>query len=327
MNRIFALRSSLFLAAALLCSGVVLTSSPAEAYNSDAALERDGAQCTRQVARSERQYGIPQRLLAAMAATETGRRHKGLGVQIPWPWTINVEGKPYFFDTKREVVAAVANFQRQGITSIDVGCMQINLHHHPHAFSNLEQAFDPRYNVDYAARFLRGHYDETLSWKTAVGRYHSRTPAHATRYIGAVYGQWYGLASKAAGTQTATAPAKSRYKSFVQVGSSGEQTVFNDPAQKSSPRKIVTPVTPKDEHIIKTASRENVRRDFELSIIRPASNAGKIETAPTQSSDASNPLVMNSGEAKPFTSAKVMAISANGKTSDDNDSRFVRFVD
>ena len=38
---------------------------------------------------------------------------------------------------------------------MDVGCMQVNLYHHAHAFSSLDNAFDPQSNVDYAARFLR----------------------------------------------------------------------------------------------------------------------------------------------------------------------------
>lgn len=173
-----------FLAALLVA---VALPQGAQAFT-DAALEREGAQCTHQITRSERKYGIPQRLLGAVGATETGQYHKGLGVKIPWPWSINVEGKPYFFDNKAQAVAAVQKFQARGIKSIDVGCMQINLHHHPDAFANLNQAFEPSFNVDYAARFLRSHYDEAGSWKTAVGRYHSRTPSYATRYIALVYG-------------------------------------------------------------------------------------------------------------------------------------------
>jgi hypothetical protein len=318
-------RSILLFAAAIGCSALVMATAPsaAHAYNSDAALERDGAQCTRQVSRSERKYGIPQRLLGAMAATETGRYHKGLGVQIPWPWTINVEGKPYFFDSKPEVIAAVEKFQARGATSIDVGCMQINLRHHPHAFRDLNQAFDPAANVDYAARFLRGHYDDTHSWKTAVGRYHSRTPAYATRYIAKVYGQWYGLASTVADNRAAS---KSRYKSFVRVEGSGEESQFSNNTQTFK-RTVVTPSTPKNDSVVKSAKREPTRA-FELSIVRPASAAGKIETAPTQgSSEISGPLVMSMGKAKDFTTPKVKSISVSDKSGSDADSRFIRFVD
>lgn len=320
-------RFALLAAVAMLCTAL-LWAAPAQAYYSDAALERDGTLCTHQVTRAERKYGIPQRLLAAIAATETGQYHKGLGVKIPWPWVINVEGKPFFFDNKREAVAAVEKFQRQGKTSIDVGCMQINLKHHPQAFTNLNQAFEPRYNVDYAARFLRGHYDDTRTWKTAVGRYHSRTPGFAARYIGLVYNNWYGLAAKGSTAHAAAAPRTpaKRYTSYVQM-EGGEQVVFSKGA-KHPTRKVVAR-SAKDENVIRSASREPVRNDFQLSIIRPASAAGKVETAPTQSSESiASPLVLTMGEAKSFTTPKVMSISAKGKTdTSGEDSRFIRFVD
>lgn len=314
---------SLLVAVAVSCTVLFVgTPSQALAYNSDEALERDGALCTRQVTRSERKYGIPSKLLGAMAATETGRRHKGLGIQVPWPWTINVEGKPYFFDSKSEVVAAVQKFQAQGITSIDVGCMQINLHHHPDAFANLNQAFEPRFNVDYAARFLRGHYDDTRSWKMAVGRYHSRTPGHAARYIGVVYSQWYGLTNKVASRNSGS---KKRYKSYLRMEKSGEQVVFN---KVSAPKNVVTADTPKDNHVVAPNKARHANNDYQMSIIRPASSAGKIQSAPTQGTeDASGPIVMSMGEAKSFTTPKVVSISANGKTSSRHDGRFIRFAD
>ncbi|MCH2546694.1 MAG: lytic transglycosylase domain-containing protein [Alphaproteobacteria bacterium] len=322
--------SPLLTAATITCTMLLcLVFAPAAlAYNSDAALERDGKLCTHQVTRSERKYGIPSRLLGAMAATETGRMHKGLGVRIPWPWTLNVEGKPYFFDSKTEAVAAVAKFQSQGIRSIDVGCMQINLRHHPDAFANLSEALEPKFNVTYAARFLRGHYDDTNSWKMAVGRYHSRTPAHATRYIAAVYGQWYGLASK---TAESNKSAK-RYKSFVRMENSGDEVVFKRKevaVRDSKPQaKLVTPVSAKPENSVKTSARSGNTGRYDVSIIRPLSSAGKIQATPTQSSDeTTNPLVMNVGAAKNFTMSSSTSISAKSNSSEDSKDRFIRFVD
>lgn len=317
-------RVCITLLAAVTTAFLTAVPTGALAYDSDAALERDGVLCTRQVSRSERQYGIPQRLLGAIAATETGRRHKGLGIQVPWPWSINVEGKPYLFHSKREAIQAVEQFQSQGYQSIDVGCMQVNLRHHPDAFANLSQAFEPSYNVDYAARFLRGHYDETYSWKEAVGRYHSRTPGYAARYVAAVYGQWYGLASR--GPETQRTASRSRYQSYVRLEKSGEQVNLNG-SRRPNLRKVVTPATPANEHVIKAAKREKAR-GYELSIIRPASAAGKIATAPTSGNDSTGPLVMNThGEQKAFTSSKVVSISANGTANEGQDSRFIRFVD
>ena len=36
----------------------------------------------------------------------------------------------------------------RGVRQVDVGCMQINLQSHPHAFASLEDAFDPGSNAD-----------------------------------------------------------------------------------------------------------------------------------------------------------------------------------
>ncbi|OYW08229.1 MAG: hypothetical protein B7Z53_05095, partial [Rhodospirillales bacterium 12-71-4] len=66
--------------------------------------------------------------------------------------------------------------------SMDVGCMQVNLRHHPDAFANLEEAFDPMANARYAARFLRALQARAGDWMTAAGHYHSQTPARAEAY-------------------------------------------------------------------------------------------------------------------------------------------------
>src|SRR6185437_5369423 len=102
----------------------------------------------------------------------------------PWPWTINAEGEPHFFDTKDQAIAWVRQAQARGMQSIDTGCAQVNLMHHPDAFASLEEAFDPVVNADYAARFLRQLHDTTAggNWMTAVGYYHSQTPELANAY-------------------------------------------------------------------------------------------------------------------------------------------------
>ncbi len=68
-----------------------------------------------------------------------------------------------------QAVAAVRAMQARGIQSIDVGCGQINLMHHPDAFASLEQAFDPQANAVYAARFLKELFAQTGDWNKAAG--------------------------------------------------------------------------------------------------------------------------------------------------------------
>ena len=87
--------------------------------------------------------GIPEHLLAAIRRVESGRRDPQSGAWHPWPWTINAEGQGFFYDTKAEAVAAVRPCRPAACASIDVGCGQINLMHHPNAFPSLEAGVRP----------------------------------------------------------------------------------------------------------------------------------------------------------------------------------------
>jgi hypothetical protein len=137
--------------------------------------------CERLIRQYEVAHGIPDQLLTAISLVESGRNIPGLGV-VAWPWTINAQGKSYVFATKQEAIAMVRKLQKSGIKSIDVGCMQINLKHHPNAFRNLEEAFDPQINISYAASFLKQKREDTGSWHDAVAHYHSATPSRHTPY-------------------------------------------------------------------------------------------------------------------------------------------------
>lgn len=145
--------------------------------------------CEAYINRFERQHGIPHNLLKAISRIESGRNINGQGV-IAWPWTINANGTPYVFNTKAEAVAKVRELKSQGINSIDVGCMQINLKHHPDAFQSLEAAFDPSTNIAYAARFLREKMEAQGTWQGAVAHYHSASTTHNQPYKNKVMTVW-----------------------------------------------------------------------------------------------------------------------------------------
>ncbi len=151
-----------------------------------------GSLCRAAMRNAERVSGgtIPESLLAAIGRVESGRRNAQTGRMGPWPWTINAEGAGSFFETKAEAIAAVSGLQARGVRSIDVGCMQINLMHHPKAFGSLEQAFDPQANANYAARFLTQLHDQTGDWVRAAGMYHSATPDLAAGYQRLVMAAW-----------------------------------------------------------------------------------------------------------------------------------------
>lgn len=200
--------------------GVLTTVLPLSAAHAQIDPLIEGAKlCTRHLTRYEREYGIPTHLLSAIASTESGRYHSGLKIKLPWPWTINAEGKGYMYDSKQEAIEAVRKFRAQGMKSIDVGCMQVNLYHHPNAFASLEEAFDPEYNIAYSAAFLRSLYQEGGSWKKAASDYHSRTAARGTQYVGIVYNSWFTIIDKLRNARIASesAPAETQVAAAAPV--------------------------------------------------------------------------------------------------------------
>jgi hypothetical protein len=146
--------------------------------------------CPQAIAIEERIQAIPKHLLSAIALAESGRKHPTLGKLMPWPWTVMAEGQGRYLPTKTAAIDEVRQLQARGIGNIDVGCMQVNLHHHPDAFFSLEQAFDPASNVAYAARFLRSLFADSGAWDEAAGRYHSATPELKDPYRDKVVQIW-----------------------------------------------------------------------------------------------------------------------------------------
>ncbi len=154
------------------------------------------ASCETYIRQQEIFYNIPPHLLKSVSLVESGRTIKP-GQRVAWPWTINVNGKGYVYESKQQAINAVRKFQKQGETSIDVGCMQVNLKHHPTAFRHLEDAFDPQLNVAYAAQFLNSLKRQLGNWRTAVAHYHSASPQFHYPYREKIQKQWASLRNSA----------------------------------------------------------------------------------------------------------------------------------
>ena len=149
-----------------------------------------GEQCRIAIAAAERGHGVPPQLLASIGRVESGRRDRVTGTWGAWPWTINAQGQGSYFETKVEAIQAVQALQARGVRSIDVGCMQVNLMHHPNAFPTLDMAFEPAVNADYAARFLVELHDQTGDWTKATANYHSANPEEGGPYAAKVVSVW-----------------------------------------------------------------------------------------------------------------------------------------
>ena len=150
----------------------------------------ESALCRSAVSAAEAGLHIPDAFLSAIARVESGRPDRQTGALAPWPWTINAEGQGAFFASKAEAIDAVRALQARGVRSIDVGCMQVNLMHHPEAFTSLDQAFDPASNADFAGHLLLSLFAQTRAWPRAAAAYHSQTPTVGAAYQQRVLAEW-----------------------------------------------------------------------------------------------------------------------------------------
>ena len=112
------------------------------------------------IAREER---IPVKLLKSVTYVESGFH----------PWTLNVEGTPHFFDTRKAAEQHLETVVKKGVTNVDIGCAQINWGWHGKKFRNPKDLLSPETSLRYAARLLRQNSIATRSWMKAALLYHS----------------------------------------------------------------------------------------------------------------------------------------------------------
>lgn len=157
------LRNSLFVIFLVLLPQNVMAKNICEAYMVVAA----------------QKYSIPISILYAVGLTETGRKDS------LEPYALNIEGKAVFAKNLPQALSLFRKAKAQGAKLIDVGCMQINVFYHGKNFRSISDMFDPKKNIEYAAKFLKQLYQREKSWTMAVARYHAgpfNNPAQK-RYI------------------------------------------------------------------------------------------------------------------------------------------------
>jgi hypothetical protein len=142
----------------------------------------EAAQCDAAISSASRALGVPQRLMRALAPTESGISSTH-GQRLPWPWTLNTNGHgSYHFRSREAAARHLAALIAAGIDNVDIGCMQINWHWHGAAFASPDAALSPALNVRYAALLLHKYRAQTGSWAAAVGLYHTRNTQRADDY-------------------------------------------------------------------------------------------------------------------------------------------------
>ncbi len=156
-----------------------------------AKLHPDNSLCGKYIETVAQETNVPPEVIWAVARSESN-----LGKLGPWPWTINIHGKGYYFKSKKEMLTFIhKKTKKNRYLSIDIGCMQLNTIYHKHKFKNLEEMADIHKNMLVAARYLRELYESNKRerahkklpssriWGYAVGDYHSQRSLRGAKYI------------------------------------------------------------------------------------------------------------------------------------------------
>jgi len=130
--------------------------------------------------KTEQEYTIPNGLLKSITSVESGNK----------PYALNISGKTTIANSKEEAVKIVRLYQDEGVTNIDLGLAQINLHWHGKHFSSISEMLEPKSNLEYAAKFLNELYLKHGSWCKAVRHYHSANPDYHKKYSRKVLIAW-----------------------------------------------------------------------------------------------------------------------------------------
>jgi hypothetical protein len=244
----------------------------------------DATACLREFSAVEARNGIPRALLASVATVESGRWNDELRRRTPWPWTIGASGKGYYLNSKQEAIAKAKELIRSGVRNMDLGCMQVNLMHHPKAFRSLSEAFEPRTNVAYAAKFLMQNYDESRSWRKAVSYYHSRTP-----HLGAAYVQRVAVAWRQNLGQPPLKPSELRR--YQTASLAPRESSQRAPLRRKGHDMVIYRV--EGESVERTSAGQESEAETETEI---AQTADTVEEPPVKSRSRSKPIVTASAQ-------------------------------
>lgn len=178
--------------------------------------------------------GVPQNVLLALTRTETGRSRSGK--LQPWPWTVNLRGKGYWFSSKAEAVSFVTLHHDSGAKSFDIGCFQVNFKWHGQAFQSIADMFDPAINALYAANFLQDLHQSRDDWTEAAGAYHSRTPELKARYQARFEDIFAAMGPGTASLKITKPINKNGFPLLQQTGKTGQMgSLFGGEVQKRQP--------------------------------------------------------------------------------------------
>lgn len=123
--------------------------------------------CLEAAREAERRHGLPEGLLVGIALNESGLH----------AYALSIDGRSFYPDSRAEA----ARLMRAAGGRAMAGCVQV--HSGVHARGGQEWPLDPWHATDWAATYLRQHYETYGDWGLAVVRWHGGTPRMATRLV------------------------------------------------------------------------------------------------------------------------------------------------
>lgn len=184
--------------------------------------------CDGAVRRAAAAYGVPEMLALAVAEVESGRR----------PWSVNSALTGRSFGSRDEAIRYVQGERRQGVATIDVGCLQVNLYWHAKAFATLGEAFDPDRNAAAGLERLAVLRREAGSWTVAVARYHGGPDDEQDRYVCAVTDAYRRLMGRPGGCAAERGPDSDpdRTAAGVPIADLGPDAATRDRIERAQAR-------------------------------------------------------------------------------------------
>ncbi len=196
--------------------------------------------CEAVASEAEEAFSLPEGILTSIARVESGRKMQD-GFYKAWPWTINDNGKGLFFDTRQSAIDYINKQKKLDNIGIDIGCMQISVKWHAHAFSSNESMLDPYTNIAYAAIFLEELYQNHGEWDLAIKHYHSADKEKNVPYLQKVNAVWKNQPEPKIEPSTASA----NYTSAIHLEDNSHQEIIR--YDKLTPPLKVAPVDDREE--------------------------------------------------------------------------------
>lgn len=282
----------------IIAAALAATTSIAAPQAASAATHAE--QCAALISAAETRYNIPTGLLMAIALTESG------GKNGPDPHAMNIEGMTYIAPDVERMSAVIQRGYNTGQTSIDVGCMQVNLKWHAHNFGSPYELLNSRVNVDYAARYLTELANETKSWRDAVMTYHNRKSPSRRAWYGCKVWQNYvrvhgkGQGSADCGKVQGSSTAAVAQPTAPQRPTSARTTRAAAPGPLTPPTKAPAPQTgtrPRAQGTIAIVGENDVlpeitqqdRTASAFKPVRPLDWSGRAEPAQQAEPDMTDP--------------------------------------